>query len=72
MISKQLVSKMKVLYTYIIILSKENMFKDKKSLNDQSMYEIDVVPIIQQSNDVYPGNKMHWKYFELESFAKHN
>ncbi len=61
----------KVLDTYIIVLSKENVFIGNTALKDQTLYEIDVIPTVQQTQEVYPGNKMHWKFFELGKFQKH-
>ena len=61
----------KVLDTYIIVLAKKNLFVGKTALKDSSMYEVDVVPTVLQTQEIYPGNKMHWKFFELEKFAQH-
>jgi len=32
--------------------------------------KIDVKPVIIQTNEIYPGNKMHWKFYELPKFKK--
>ena len=60
----------KVLETYIIIIGKSNIFTGNTALKDQKLYEIDVVPTIVQTQEVFPGNKMYWKFFELPKFAK--
>ena len=61
----------RVLDTYIIVISKSNMFKGSTALADQTLYEVDVAPTVQQTKAIYPGNKMYWKFFELEKFAAH-
>ena len=61
----------KVLDTYIIVLAKKNLFVGETALKDSSLYEVDVVPMVRQTQEIYPGNKMHWKFFELEKFALH-
>lgn len=58
-----------VLNTYILVLGKQNMFK-KDSISDQKIFEIDVEPRIVQTNQTYPNNKMHWKFYELPKFKK--
>ena len=60
----------KVLETYIIIIGKSNIFTGNTALKDQKLFEIDVVPTIIQTQEVFPGNKMYWKFFELPKFMK--
>ena len=48
------------------------MFIGLTALKDQEMFEIDVEPQIVQTNEPYPGNKMHWKFYELLKFADSN
>lgn len=61
----------KVLDTYIIVLAKNNVFTGDTALKDHSIYEIDVAPTVRQTGELYPGNKMHWKFFELKKFEQH-
>jgi predicted transposase/invertase (TIGR01784 family) len=60
----------KVLETYIIVIGKDNIFVGSTALKDQKLFEIDVVPTVVQTGDVFPGNKMYWKFFELLKFAE--
>ena len=60
-----------ILDTYMIIIAKENIFVGSTALKCQDTYEIDVLPTVQQTQEVCPGNKMHWKFFELSKFSKH-
>jgi hypothetical protein len=46
------------------------MFVGLTKLSDQNFYELDFEPRCVQTNDVYPGNKMHWKFFELPKFKQ--
>ena len=62
----------KVLDTYIVVIAKNNMFVGNTALSDQSLFEIDVEPRIVQTGEKYPGNKMHWKFYELEKFKESN
>jgi len=57
-----------VLETYIVIITKENVFTGKAEFEKQKLFEIDVEPRIVQTNESYPDNKMHWKFFELAKF----
>ncbi len=59
-----------VLDTHILIIGKQNMFRGKFALKNQNLFEIDVIPTIVQTGEEMPGNKMHWKFFELSKFAK--
>jgi predicted transposase/invertase (TIGR01784 family) len=59
----------KVLDTYILVLGKQNMFPEG-SISNNKLFEIDVKPVIIQTNEIYPGNKMHWKFYELPKFKK--
>ena len=58
----------KVLETYIIVITKENVFTGKAEFEKQKLFEIDIEPRIVQTNEPYPDNKMHWKFFELAKF----
>lgn len=58
----------KVLETYIVIITKENVFTGKSEFEKKKLFEIDVEPRIVQTNESYPDNKMHWKFFELAKF----
>ena len=58
----------KVLETYIVIITKENVFTGKSEFERKKLFEIDVEPRIVQTNESYPDNKMHWKFFELAKF----
>jgi len=60
-----------ILDTYILVLEKQNLFTGQHKLSDDSLYEIEVEPIIKQTGEVFPGNKMHWKFFELSKFKEH-
>lgn len=60
----------KVLETYIIVIGKANIFLGNTALRDQKLFEIDVKPIVMQTNEIVPGNKMHWKFFELPKFQE--
>jgi predicted transposase/invertase (TIGR01784 family) len=60
----------KVLDTYIIVIGKNNMFAGNTAIADQKLFEIDVKPMILQTNEIYPNNKMHWKFYELPKFKK--
>ena len=55
----------------ILVLEKQNLFTGQHKLSDDSLYEIEVEPIIKQTGEVFPGNKMHWKFFELSKFKEH-
>jgi predicted transposase/invertase (TIGR01784 family) len=60
----------KVLETYIIVIGKANIFLGNTALRDQKLFEIDVKPMVMQTNEIVPGNKMHWKFFELPKFQE--
>ena len=61
-----------ILDTYILVLEKQNLFTGQHKLSDESLYEIEVEPLIKQTKEVFPGNKMHWKFFELTKFQQHD
>ncbi len=61
-----------ILDTYILVLEKQNLFTGQHELSDKTVYEIEVEPIVKQTGEVFPGNKMHWKFFELSKFKEHN
>jgi predicted transposase/invertase (TIGR01784 family) len=58
----------KILQTYIIIIGKANIFSGETALADQTLFELDVKPMVVQTNQVVPDNKMNWKFFELPKF----
>jgi len=60
----------KLFETYIIVIGKANIFIGNTSLKDQKLYELDVEPIILQTGEKFPGNKMFWKFFELPKFQE--
>lgn len=71
-----------LLDTYILTIAKDNLFVGKNDslvkkhvytgVNiENNLYEIDVEPVIKQTGQVFPGNKMHWKFFELSKFKEH-
>jgi predicted transposase/invertase (TIGR01784 family) len=60
----------RVLETYIIIIGKSKIFVGDTRLNDQTLFELDVVPMVKQTKEVVPGNKMFWKFFELPKFEE--
>jgi predicted transposase/invertase (TIGR01784 family) len=61
-----------MLDTYILVLEKQNLFTGQHELSNKTIYEIEVEPTIKQTGEVFPGNKMHWKFFELSKFKEHN
>jgi hypothetical protein len=50
------------------VITKENVFTGKAEFEKQKLFEIDIEPRIIQTNEAYPDNKMHWKFFELAKF----
>lgn len=60
----------KILETYIIVIGKENIFHDKTALIDQTLYEIYVRPVVLQTGEVVPDNRIFWKFFELKKFSE--
>lgn len=60
----------KLLETYIIVIGKDNIFIGNTALRNNKLFEIDVVPMVMQTNQVFPDNKMYWKFFELPKFAE--
>ena len=62
----------KVLDTYIIVIGKAKIFVGNTALSNQELFEIDVCPMVLQTHEVVPGNKMHWKFFELLKFEQSN
>jgi predicted transposase/invertase (TIGR01784 family) len=59
-----------VMDTYILVIGKENMFRGKFALKEVNLFEVDIVPTVKQTGEEMPGNKMHWKFFELLKFEK--
>lgn len=59
----------KVLDTYIVVIGKANLFTGNTKLGKADLFEIDVKPIIVQTGEIYPNNKMNWKFYELPKFA---
>jgi len=62
----------KVLETYIIVIGKSNIFVGDTKLQNQKLFEIDIQPMVIQTNEIVPGNKMFWKFFELPKFQESN
>jgi predicted transposase/invertase (TIGR01784 family) len=72
--------------TYILVLAKESLFTGQHSLeitqtplkpinssiDINKIYEINVQPVILETGQEFPDNKMHWKFFELSKFKEHN
>lgn len=61
--------------TYVLVIAKEDLFIRDYSLEQligttDKEYEKTVVPYIVKLNQEIPGNKMHWKFFELQRFAR--
>jgi len=59
-----------ILETYIIVIGKSNMFAGATSIKDQKLFEIDVKPMIVQTGEIYPDNKMNWRFLELAKFKQ--
>ena len=59
-----------VMDTYILAIEKENIFRGKYMLKDKDIFEVTVVPMVVETKEEIPGNKMHWKFFELPKFTK--
>jgi len=64
---------LKLCDSYILVIAKKNIFVDKYSIKTQEggvddLYEKTVVPYIKELKQEIPGNKMHWKFFELSRF----
>lgn len=62
--------------TYVLVIAKEDLFTKDYSLEQitektDKKYEKTVVPYIEELNQRMPGNKMHWKFFELKRFARY-
>ena len=55
--------------TYILVISRENLFARKYSIDNDNLYEKTVVPTIRELGIEVPGNVMHWKYYEINKFA---
>ena len=65
---------MKLMDTYILVLSKSNLFLKENELfgDSNSFYEKTFVPMcLELNNIVFPGNKLHWIFFELENFKQY-
>jgi predicted transposase/invertase (TIGR01784 family) len=60
--------------TYILVLAKQNLFVGNYTLNGDSnaYYEKTFKPTCEElGHQEMPGNKMHWKFFELNKFKMH-
>ena len=53
---------------YILGISKEDIFFG--SNDNDTLYEKTVVPMIKELNVEVPNNEMHWKFYEIDKFAK--
>jgi len=56
--------------TYILVLSREDLFIRAYKLDNDNLYEKTVVPMIKELNVEVPGNVMNWKYYEIQKFTK--
>ncbi len=56
--------------TYILVISREDLFARRYSLENDHLYEKTVVPIIKELGVEAPGNVMNWKYYEINKFAR--
>ena len=61
----------KILKTYIIVIARNDVFVEESSSKNSKLWEMDVVPTIEQTKKMYPGNKMYWKFFELSKYKKY-
>lgn len=61
-----------MLDTYVLAIGKKNIFYGEKYKiqGTDNFFEKTVVPTIVETAEEVPGNKMHWKFFELPRFAK--
>ena len=59
-----------LLDTYILAIGKDNIFKGIYEIASDTLFEKTVKPIIIETGQVIPGNKMCWKFFELRRFAQ--
>jgi len=59
-----------VMDTYVLVIGKQDLFTGETKLQNQNLFEIDVEPRIVQTNETFPKNKMHWKFFELPKFKQ--
>ncbi|CAF1089686.1 unnamed protein product [Brachionus calyciflorus] len=56
--------------TYLLIISRENLFKNLHKIDDDIYYEKTAMPIIKELNLEIPGNLMVWKFYEIGKFSK--
>lgn len=56
--------------TYILSIGKQNIFRGTHALTNKQIFEETVVPWVLETGQEVPGNKMHWKFYELKRFAK--
>lgn len=56
--------------TYILSIGKQNIFRGPNITNNKNLFEKTVVPCIIETGQEVPGNKMHWKFYELPKFVK--
>jgi len=56
--------------TYILVISREDLFTRRYSLDNDNLYEKTVVPIIKELGVEVPGNVMNWKYYEINKFSR--
>lgn len=63
----------KILPIYLLSIARETLFRpiDHNEFKNDYSFEKTVVPTIREHNHIeFPGNKMHWKYYELSKFKK--
>ncbi len=56
--------------TYILVLSREDLFIRGYKLDNDKLYEKTIVPMIIELNVEVPGNVMNWKYYEIQTFSR--
>ncbi len=52
------------------MISREDLFARRYSIEHDDLYEKTVVPIIIELGVEVPGNVMNWKYYEINKFAR--
>lgn len=63
----------KMLPIYLLTISRESLFRssDHGAFENDTTFEKTVIPTILEHKHIeFPGNKMHWKFYELNKFKK--
>ena len=55
---------------FILVLCIEDLFIREYKLDNDTLYEKTMVPMIMELNEKMPGNVMIWKYYEIRKFTK--